>query len=71
MEDLIIGKAYRLKGTIENGWFIKDGKVEINYTQEDVTRRIKRITDDKVIAECGRVFLRKGLQVEKVSYETY
>jgi hypothetical protein len=72
MEDLIIGKSYRLKGTIENGWFTdKDGKTQIRYSQEDVVRPIKRITDVFVIAACDRKFLREGLQVEKVSYETY
>jgi hypothetical protein len=69
---MIVGKAYRLKGTILNGTFVNnDGNVEINYSDEDVVRCIKRITDDRVYAECGRVFLREGLQVEKVSYETY
>jgi hypothetical protein len=72
IEDLIIGKTYWLKGIIENGWFTDENcKTQIRYSPEDVVRPIKRITDDFVIAACDRKFLRKGLQVEKVAYETY
>lgn len=46
--DLIEGRWYHLKGQIQNGDFI---------TNEDVSRKITRITDKHIYCECGRKFI--------------
>ena len=68
IENIQIGKTYSLRGIIENGKFSNG---ELRYSRENVHRPIKRITDDLVICACDRRFLREGLTVETVSYETY
>ena len=53
VEEIEIGKEYHLTGDIENGYM--DGKPYISH--EEVTRVIKRITETRIICECGRKFL--------------
>lgn len=53
IKDIEIGNWYHISGDIDNG--TKDGKP---YTSHDeVTRRIKRVTDTHIICECDRKFL--------------
>lgn len=53
VKDIEIGNWYHISGDIDNG--TKDGKP---YTSHDeVTRRIKRVTDTHIICECDRKFL--------------
>ncbi len=47
------GKWYHLSGDIENGCM--DGKPYVSY--EEVTRMVTRVTDTRIICECGRKFL--------------
>ena len=71
-ETIQVGKRYRLYGTIENGWITNDEGVRVTqYSKEDVHRRVSRITDEFIIAECGRKFLHEGFQFEKLPNETY
>ena len=58
-------KHYRIKGNIENGWI--DGKPYI--CKENVVRRIKYATNEKLHLECGRVFLiDNDLEIEELNY---
>ena len=54
VEEIEIGKKYHLKGDIENGYM--NGIPFIS--PEEVTRVITRVTETRIICECGRKFLR-------------
>jgi hypothetical protein len=56
-----VGKTYLLKGMIENGY--ANGKKQ--YTTESVVRRVTFVTDTRIICECGREFLREGLEIKE------
>lgn len=53
VKEIEIGNWYHISGDIENGFF--DGKP--NLSHDEVTRKIKRITDTHIICECDRKFL--------------
>lgn len=50
VQEIEVGKEYHFTGDIENGF--RDGKPFISH--EEVTRKIRRITDTHIICECGR-----------------
>lgn len=53
ISEIKMGESYRFQGNIRNGFW--NGQPFIS--KEDVTRKVKRITDDKIILECGREFI--------------
>lgn len=53
VKEIEIGNWYHISGDIDNG--IKDGRSYLSH--DEVTRRIKRVTDTHIICECGRKFL--------------
>lgn len=53
VKEIEIGQRYHLSGDIENGYM--DGKTYISH--EEVTRVVTRVTDTRIICECGRKFL--------------
>lgn len=53
-EEIEIGKKYHITGEIENGYM--NGQPFISH--EEVTRVISRVTETRIICECGRRFLR-------------
>lgn len=46
--DIIIGTRYNLSGDLQNGSHV---------THEEVTRKVIRVTDTRIICECGREFI--------------
>ena len=50
------GQRYHISGDIDNG--LKDGKPYLSH--DEVTRVIKRVTDTRIICECGRRFVING-----------
>lgn len=53
VKEIEIGQRYHISGDIDNGF--KDGKPYLSH--DEVTRRIKRITDTHVVCECDRKFI--------------
>jgi hypothetical protein len=65
VQEIEIGKVYHITGDIENGFM--NGKPY--FCHEEVTRRITRITDTRIICECGREFLKnENLKLTIPSY---
>ena len=65
VEEIEIGKEYHLTGDIENGY--KDGKPYVSH--EEVTRVVKRITEKRIVCECGRSFLiNENLEITVPAY---
>lgn len=59
-KNVIVGVRYRISGDLQNGSSI---------THDDVVRVITRITENYIICECGRRFLRNSnLLIEKINY---
>lgn len=57
----MIGLRCRVSGDLANGWN-KDGTLYICH--EDVVRVVKRIDGDRVVLECGRIFIiNKNLKI--------
>lgn len=53
VKEIEIGRRYHISGDIDNG--SKDGKTYLSH--DEVTRKIKRITDTHVVCECDRKFV--------------
>ena len=61
--EVIVGLRYRVSGDLSNGCHA-DGTPRISH--DDVVRVIKRITNTRVILECGREFIiNDNLKIEK------
>jgi hypothetical protein len=59
-------KHYRVEGNIYNGTN-KDGTKLI--CKENVVRKIKYMTDTKLVTECGREFIKDNeLSIEELNY---
>lgn len=59
-KNVTVGVRYRISGDLLNGSSI---------THDDVVRIITRITENYIICECGRRFLRNNnLLIEEVNY---
>ena len=64
--DIIIGTRYDLQGDIINGRN-SDGTTRL--THEHVVRKVVRMTDTRIICECGRQFvINENLTVNKVNF---
>lgn len=65
VNEIEIGQRYHISGDIING--MKKGKPYISH--DDVTRKIKRVTNTHVICECDRKFIiNKNLKVTIPDY---
>lgn len=53
VKEIEIGRRYHISGDIDNGF--KDGEPYLSH--DEVTRKIKRITDTRVVCECDRKFV--------------
>lgn len=64
--EIIIGNRYDLSGDIVNGRNL-DGTQRL--THEHVVRKVIRVTDTRIICECGREFvINDNLTVNKVNF---
>ncbi|RHJ76894.1 hypothetical protein DW103_16455 [Parabacteroides sp. AM08-6] len=63
INEVVVGLRYRVSGDLANGRYA-DGTPRISH--DDVVRVIKRITDTRMILECGREFIiNDNLKIEK------
>ena len=59
-EEIIIGCRYSISGDLQNGSLVP---------QDEVTRKVTRVTDKYVICECGRRFvINDNLKIKKFNF---
>jgi hypothetical protein len=75
VDNIIIGKEYRLQGNTYNGGYTDGLGIFIPHIhKQDVNRPVTYVCSDRkiVYCQCGRQFLIDNeLVIEKVGYETY
>ena len=65
VKEIEIGRRYHISGDIDNG--IRDGKPYLSH--DEVTRKIKHMTDTHIVCECDRRFVINGnLKITKSGF---